>query len=78
MPAGAEFLAERPGSRDVKSQPDTVEEDVEDWPQEALMYQSTMGNDDGHGYGHGDAHAAPGSYSGFAKTTRYDGSDYGY
>lgn len=64
MPAGAEFLAERPGSRDVKSQPDTVDEDVEDWPQEALMYQSTMGNDDGH--------------SGLAKTTRYDGSDYGY
>lgn len=72
VPSGFEAVGGRPGSQDVKSQPDTVEEDIEDWPQEALMYQSAMGNDD-------TALRSPGSeHSGFAKTTRYDGNEYGY
>lgn len=73
---GAELsLGERPSSRDVKSPP-TLEEDIEDWPQEALMYQSAMGSDDGTDQG--NVHRTSSQYSGFARRTRYDGSEYGY
>lgn len=76
IPGGAEqhFNNSRPGSRDVRSQPETVEEDFEDWPQEALMYQSAMGHDDGQG----DFYRRPSHGSGIARTTAYDGSGYGY
>ena len=76
IPGGAEqhFNNSRPGSRDVRSQPETVEEDFEDWPQEALMYQSAMGHDDGQG----DFYRHPSHGSGIARTTAYDGSGYGY
>lgn len=72
MPSGFSAPEERPGSQGVKSQPDTVEEDVEDWPQEALMYQSAMSNDDGA------LRSPDNTTTGFAKSSRYDGSEYGY
>lgn len=72
IPSGFGAVNERRVSQDVKSQPDTVEEDIEDWPQEALMYQSAMGNDEA-------ALRSPSSeHSGLARTTRYDGSEYGF
>ncbi|BCR86662.1 putative AMP binding domain protein [Aspergillus chevalieri] len=75
IPGGAEqhFSNSRPGSRDVRSQPETVEEDFEDWPQEALMYQSAMGHDDGQA----EFYRRPSHGSGIARTA-YDGSGYGY
>lgn len=72
MPSGFQAPGERPGSQGVKSQPDTLEEDVEDWPQEALMYQSAMGSDDG------TLRSPDHTTTGFAKSSRYDGSEYGY
>lgn len=71
IPSGFGAADERPSSQGVKSQPDTLEEDVEDWPQEALMYQSAMGSDDG-----GPLRSP--EQTGFAQTTRYDGSEYGH
>lgn len=69
MPSGFGAPDERPGSQGIRSQPDTLEE--EDWPQEALIYQSAMGSDDG-----GPLRSP--EHTGFAKTTPYDGSEYGY
>lgn len=57
------------------SQPDTYDDNTEDWPQEALMYHSTFGADGS--YDHEEMHRAPPSASEGARK-RYDGSDYGY
>lgn len=58
--------SERPLSRDTPSHPG----DEHDWPQEALMYQSTLGIDEPQG-----VHRAPSSTSQVQR--RYDGSEYG-
>lgn len=57
---------ERPVSQDAPSHPG----DEHDWPQEALMYQSTLGIDEPQG-----VQRAPSSTSQVQR--RYDGSEYG-
>lgn len=66
-------LPERKDSH-MPRQPEYHDESVEDWPQEALMYQSTWGIDGAHDEG---VHRNPTNASEAARR-RYDGSDYGF
>lgn len=72
VPAGAP-VTEHGSSQYMPSQPGTHEENLEDWPQEALMYQSAWDADGAYDEG---VHRAPTNASGVRQ--RYDGSAYGY
>lgn len=66
---------ERGDSYHAMTRPETHEENIEDWPQEALMYQSTW-EIDGN-YDQTGVHRTPTSNS-EAVRRRYDGREYGY
>ncbi|RMJ26393.1 AMP binding domain protein [Aspergillus sp. HF37] len=72
VPVGAP-VTEHSGSQNMLSQPETREENLEDWPQEALMYQSTWDTDGAYDEG---VHRTPTNASEMVR--RYDGSAYGY
>ncbi|KAB8257264.1 hypothetical protein BDV32DRAFT_85800 [Aspergillus pseudonomiae] len=54
--------------------PEALEVGAGDWPQEALMYQSTLGVDDTHGQS--GVHSTPSSNNDMTRR-RYDGNNYG-
>ncbi|KNG88587.1 hypothetical protein ANOM_003514 [Aspergillus nomiae NRRL 13137] len=54
--------------------PEALEVGAGDWPQEALMYQSTLGVDDTHGQG--GVHSTPSNNNDMTRR-RYDGNNYG-
>ncbi|CAL5866983.1 uncharacterized protein PFLUO_LOCUS1195 [Penicillium psychrofluorescens] len=67
IPAGAEPVQEE------RARPTTQESGInDDWPQEALMYESTLGVDDGSDF----VQRSPSNMSA-AVRKRYDGSEYG-
>ena len=77
LPVGFNGFPERGDSHNAptNAHPETHEEVIDDWPQEALMYQSTWGIDDGHEQS--ELHRIPTSNTEVVQK-RYDGSDYGY
>lgn len=78
LPGGLSGFPERGDSHHglATTHPETHEGGVDDWPQEALMYQSTWGIDGGREQP--DIHRTPTTNNTEAVQKRYDGSDYGY